>query len=241
MALPAGGRPFAGSCFAGRNDMAEFLVTLACADPLHLARDIEASRQGGAAGVHIDIMDGQYVPNFCMNFDQAAAIRNAYPDLAMDLHLMVARPEQWLPALERLRPQSVAFHTDATSFSYRLLGQIHRLGAESGIALNPSQPVDIILPLISQLDYVLLMAVEPGFSGQSMLPETVDRIRELVRLRREKQKKWKILLDGGVDFANAPLCAAAGADVLVGGALCCFAQPDVQQACRRLDSVLKAI
>ena len=148
--------------------MAGFTVTLACADPLCLGNDIEAARRGGAAGVHIDIMDGRYVPNLCMSFAQAGAIKESYPSLEMDIHMMVADPFCWVEELVRLQPQRVAVHLDSTPFTYRFLERMKAAGISPGVAWNPSQPLELLFPLARRIEYVLLMAVEPGFSGQSM-------------------------------------------------------------------------
>lgn len=218
--------------------MAEFTVTLACADPLHLAEDIEAASQGGASGLHIDIMDGHYVPNLCMSFDQLEAIRHAYPEMPVDVHLMVTQPFEWLSALYKSRPQRVAFHLDATSFSRRLLCQLQKEKIQAGLVINPSQPLHNLRPMLDQLDYVVLMAVEPGFSGQVMLPDTTERIRRLAEMRKESGRDFSIMVDGGVNFTNGRECAAAGADILVGGALCCFSSRNVQANCRTFAQTL---
>lgn len=216
-------------------DMASFTVTLACADPLRLAEDIEEARRGGAGGVHIDIMDGRYVPNLCMNFAQAEAIKEAYPSLAMDIHMMVEEPFRWAGELKRLKPERVAVHLGSTPFLYRFLCQMKEAGISPGVALNPSQPLELLSALAHRMDYILLMAVEPGFSGQRMLPETYGRIAALDDWRRREGLGFRIMVDGGVDLENGGLCIEAGADILVGGALVCFGQKEgVQESCRCL-------
>ena len=219
--------------------MAGFTVTLACADPLCLGNDIEAARRGGAAGVHIDIMDGRYVPNLCMSFAQAGAIKESYPSLEMDIHMMVADPFCWVEELVRLQPQRVAVHLDSTPFTYRFLERMKAAGISPGVAWNPSQPLELLFPLARRIEYVLLMAVEPGFSGQSMLQETYQRIAVVDAWRRREGLGFRIMVDGGVDLENGSLCVKAGADILVGGALVCFGQEGgVEAACRRLAKTL---
>lgn len=219
--------------------MAGFTVTLACADPLCLGDDIEAARRGGAAGVHIDVMDGRYVPNLCMSFAQAGAIKESYPSLEMDIHMMVADPFCWVEELVRLQPQRVAVHLDSTPFTYRFLERMKAAGISSGVAWNPSQPLELLFPLARRIEYVLLMAVEPGFSGQSMLQETYQRIAALDAWRRREGLGFRIMVDGGVDLENGSLCVKAGADILVGGAFVCFGQEGgVEAACRRLAKTL---
>ena len=219
--------------------MAGFTVTLACADPLCLGDDIEAARRGGAAGVHIDVMDGRYVPNLCMSFAQAGAIKESYPSLEMDIHMMVADPFCWVEELVRLQPQRVAVHLDSTPFTYRFLERMKAAGISPGVAWNPSQPLELLFPLARRIEYVLLMAVEPGFSGQSMLQETYQRIAALDAWRRREGLGFRIMVDGGVDLENGSLCVKAGADILVGGAFVCFGQEGgVAAACRRLAKTL---
>lgn len=213
--------------------MAILNPTLACADPLHLARDLDALERGGAGMLHVDVMDGHYVPNLCLNFDQAMAIRRAKPDLPMDLHLMVTDPFAWLDKLRAVNPTHVSFHLDATPFALRLISQLRAMGIHPGVVLNPSQPTELLDPVLDQVDYVLLMGVEPGFSGQSFLPQTLSRLAELDAKRRQRKLSFQIMVDGGIDHENGPACARAGADILVGGAFVCFDQPDGVEASSR--------
>ncbi len=213
--------------------MAILNPTLACADPLHLARDLDALERGGAGMLHVDVMDGHYVPNLCLNFDQAMAIRRAKPDLPMDLHLMVTDPFAWLDKLRAVNPTHVSFHLDATPFALRLISQLRAMGIHPGVVLNPSQPTELLDPVLDQVDYVLLMGVEPGFSGQSFLPQTLSRLAELDAKRRQRKLSFQIMVDGGIDHENGPACARAGADILVGGAFVCFGQPDGVEASSR--------
>ncbi len=207
--------------------------TLACADPLHLAREIDDVVAGGARMLHVDVMDGHYVPNLCLSFDQAAAIKRYRPDIPMDIHLMADRPFDWLGELERVHPEMASFHLDATPFALRMVKKIQALGIQAGVVLNPSQPVSLLDEVIDQVDYVLLMGVEPGFSGQRFFEQTYRRLAELDRLRKQRQLSFRILVDGGIDFENGPRCAALGADILVGGAFVCFGQPDGIEASAR--------
>lgn len=215
--------------------------TLACADPLHLARDIDAAAAGGAGMLHVDVMDGHYVPNFCLSLDQAAAIRAYRPDLPVDVHLMVTDPFAWLEPLAKIRPAMAAFHLDATPFARRMIARLRELDIRPGVVLNPSQPVELLDELLDKVDYVLLMGVEPGFSGQKFFPETYRRLEQLAARRRERNLQFSIMVDGGIDFENGPRCAALGADILVGGAFVCFGQPDgITASARRFVESLAA-
>lgn len=214
--------------------MAILNPTIACADILHLSRDIEELIAGGAGMLHIDIMDGHYVPNICLSFAQAQAIRRAFPEIPMDVHLMVTDPFRWLENLEVLRPRMAAFHVDATPFPLRMLRRLKELDISAGVALNPAQPVSVLEEIAGELDYVLLMSVDPGFSGQAFYQQTYRRLEELQELRRRMRPELRIMVDGGIDFENGPVCARAGADILVGGAFVCFGQPEgIRQSAAR--------
>ena len=213
--------------------MAILNPTLAFADPLRLAEDVDALVRGGAEMLHIDIMDGHYVPNLCLSFDQAAAIRRYCPQLPMDLHLMVENPFAWLEQLAELAPDRVSFHLDSTPFALRFIDRLRALGIRPGAALNPSQPLGVLDEVLACVDFVLVMGVEPGFSGQRFLARTPERVGALAGLRRERGLAFSITVDGGVDHVNGPACAAAGADILVGGAFVCFGQPDGIEASSR--------
>ena len=206
--------------------MAILSPTLACADPLHLARDIDAVLAGGAGMLHIDVMDGHYVPNTCLSVDQARAIKAAYPGVPMDVHLMVTNPEAYVEKLAAFRPEYVTFHNDAAPECAALLRAFKARGMGAGLALGPDQPVEVLRAVAPLLDFVLLMGVRPGFSGQTFLPATPGRLDALVRLRADTGARFLISVDGGIDFENGPDCARRGADVLVGGAFVCFGQPD---------------
>ena len=213
--------------------MAILNPTLACADPLRLADDLDALARGGAGMLHVDVMDGHYVPNLCLNFDQAAAIKKYCPTLPMDVHLMVSEPFAWLEKLRALAPEYASFHLDATPFAVRLIGQLRAAGIKPGVVLNPAQPVEALAEVLPLVDYVLLMGVEPGFSGQSFLPRTYEKLRRLAEARRQQGLGFFILVDGGIDHQNGPECARLGADALVGGAFVCFGQPDGVEASSR--------
>lgn len=222
--------------------MAILNPTMACADPLHLADNVDALVRGGAEMLHIDIMDGHYVPNLCLSFDQAAAIHRYCPRLPLDLHLMVDDPFAWLEQLEELAPGYTSFHLDSTPFALRLIDRLRNLHIRPGVALNPSQPLASLEEVLARVDFVLVMGVEPGFSGQRFLERTTERIRALAGLRQERGLTFSIMVDGGLDHTSGPACAQAGADILVGGAFVCFGQPDgIEQSCRRFLAAVQPV
>jgi ribulose-phosphate 3-epimerase len=133
----------------------------------------------------------------------------------------------------------VSFHTDATSFARRALGAIHGLGMKGGVAINPSQPVEVIEPFIQDIDYAVLMTVEPGYAGQRFMADSLPRVSELARLRSRHERDFLISIDGGVDYPNAVECALRGAEVYVTGIYTVFRQSDgLSDACRRFDRTL---
>lgn len=212
--------------------MAIFAPTLACADPLNLEENMRLMEHAGAKMWHIDIMDGHYVPNLCFSFEQAIAIQRI-SSLPVDVHLMVQQPERWIGQLEYLRPHSVAFHVDATSFPIRMIRQLKERDIRPGIALNPGQPVSILKEILPLVDYILLMAVEPGYSGQRFLTNTFEKLKQLNWWRIEKKTSFSIMVDGGIDFENAPCCVRMGADILIGGTFVWGNQSEgIENACK---------
>lgn len=220
--------------------MAILNPTLACADIMHLSKEIEEVVAGGAQMLHIDIMDGHYVPNICLSFDQARAVRNAFPQMPMDIHLMVTEPFQWLDELEKLKPEMAAFHLGTTPFPLRMVRCIQKMEIQAGIVLNPTQPVSMVEEILVDLNYVLVMGVEPGFSGQNFCKHVYEKIRELAELRKKNHLPFKIMVDGGINFENGPKCVEEGADILVGGAFVCFGQAEgISESARRFVRVIE--
>lgn len=201
----------------------ELLVnpTLACGNFLNYKENLDILEQVGNTILHLDVMDGHYVPNLCFNLDQIRGIRQNYPFL-LDVHLMVTNPEDYIEPLKSAGADYVSFHLDATSFSIRLIRQIQKMGMKAGVVLNPSQPVSLLSEIVPCVDYILLMGVEPGFSGQSFIPGTIDKIRALSRIREQQNLKFLIEADGGIDDDNSVVCLRAGADILVSGAFGVF-------------------
>lgn len=212
--------------------MVTFAPTLACADPLNLERDMKELLCGGAAMWHIDVMDGCYVPNICFGWEQTEAIAKR-GELPVDLHLMTQQPEKWMDRLRALRPARAAFHVDATSFSIRLINWLREEKIRPGIALNPSQPVELLEEVLPLADYVLLMAVEPGFSGQKFLQSTYKKLQKLQDLRSARNLNFQIMVDGGIAADTGKRCVMLGADALVTGAFVWTNRPEgIAAACK---------
>lgn len=193
------------------------LPSLANSDFLTLGSDLDAFIDAGVKAVHVDVMDGHYVPNLCFSVDMVRSLRRNHPDLVIDAHLMVDDLIPYIGPLQQAGCDAVSFHLDSTRFARRAVTQIQAAGMRAGVALNPSTPIDSIVPVLPYLDYVVLMTVEPGFAGQSFLPGSLERLEALAALRDRESPDALIQIDGGVTFEMARACAEAGADALVTG------------------------
>lgn len=210
------------------------LPSLANCNMLHIGEQIDALVKGGVQMVHVDIMDGHYVPNLCFPASIVHYIKTEYPELKIDVHMMVLDPMQYIPKLKEYGADYVSFHIDSTPFCVRTLKAIKEAGMKCGVAINPSQRIDVIQPFFQLLDYVVLMAVEPGFAGQRFLDGQLERLEELERFRRENQADYLISIDGGIDYYHAEECLKRGADMLVTGIYVVFDQEiGIDAACRR--------
>jgi ribulose-phosphate 3-epimerase len=173
----------------------------------------------GAAGrclVHVDVMDGRFVPNITLGMPVVAALRRETA-LVLDCHLMIAEPSRYALEFVKAGADWVSIHQEADPHCHRTLGAIRQAGAKAGIVLNPGTPVEALTDLVGAFDFALLMSVNPGFGGQAFIPRTLDKIRRLDALRRSAGEPFTIQVDGGVGPDNAAALVAAGADVLVAG------------------------
>src|SRR5690554_3601035 len=154
-------------------------------DILRLGEQIHQLIQGKVKMLHIDLMDGHYVPNLYLPISIVKTIKEAYPDTLTDIHLMVDNPQDYIDILHEYGADYVSFHMDSTNFSIRLLRKIRSYGMKAGVVINPSQRMDTIEPIIDYLDYVVQMTVEPGFAGQKFMDGSLERLEELDGIRRK--------------------------------------------------------
>jgi ribulose-phosphate 3-epimerase len=209
---------------------------------LKMGEQVEELVAGGIHWFHVDIMDGHYVPNLCFPVKIVGELKAAYPQIAVDVHLMTSDPMAYFPLLAEQKADYVSFHMDASNFSLRCLTTIKNLGMKAGVVINPSQRISVIEPVIGMIDYAVLMTVEPGYAGQRFLTSSLPRLSELVSLRKKSGRDFLISIDGGVDYPNAVECAKLGAEVYITGIYTVFAQPEgITEACKKFNRTLNEV
>ncbi len=197
--------------------------SLLSADWTRAGEQVEELKRLGAGWLHFDAMDGHFVPNLSFGALFLHAFR-AHSDLHFDAHLMVANPAERIPEFLDAGANSISVHAECQPHLHRLVHAIKSGGALAGAVLNPATPLDCLEWILPDLDYVLIMSVNPGFGGQKFLPLALPKIRDLARMREERGLAFYIQVDGGVSAANAEELVRAGADILVAGSAV-FAPP----------------
>ena len=190
--------------------------SLLAADFLHLDNEIEMINRSEAEWLHLDVMDGVFVPNISFGFPVLEAVAKKCTK-ALDVHFMIVHPEQYIKQTAKLGAMMMNVHYEACTHLHRTIQEIHDAGMKAGVTLNPSTPVCVLEDIIKDVDMVLLMSVNPGFGGQTFIENTIDKVKRLRQLIEEKGSKALIEVDGGVQSETAPRLVAAGVDVLVSG------------------------
>lgn len=190
--------------------------SLLAADFTNLQREISMINDSDADMLHLDVMDGVFVPNISFGFPVMQAVAKICRK-PLDVHLMIVEPEKWIGPVRDLGAAIMNVHQEACLHLYSTVADIKKAGMKAAVTLNPATPVSTLTDIIADLDMVLLMSVEPGFGGQKFIPHTLDKIRELRQLIAATGSKAEIEIDGGVNTTTAPKLAEAGADILVAG------------------------
>jgi ribulose-phosphate 3-epimerase len=206
--------------------------SIIASDYLALGEAVRAVEAGGADYVHVDVMDGLFVPNITVGPGVVKALRKA-TSLPLDVHLMIRDPERYLDEFAKAGASVITVHLEATTHLHRTVSAIHALGLEAGVALNPATPVGALEEIVADLDVVLVMSVNPGYSWQTFIPRSESKTAAVRQLIERSGSRARIELDGGVDEGNIGRLAAAGGSVFVAGAAV-FGSADPGRAVRAL-------
>jgi ribulose-phosphate 3-epimerase len=201
-------------------------------DYARLGEEVAAAARGGASLVHVDVMDGHFVPNITLGPPIVASLHKATP-LPLDVHLMIENADRYLQAFVDAGAAWISLHQEAVPHLQRQVAFLRERGVRAGVALNPATPLATLDEVLPELDYVLVMSVNPGFGGQKFIPAALDKIRRLRRIIQDRGLKAQIEVDGGVDLGNIRSLVEAGAEVLVAGSAV-FGHGDPESAARRL-------
>ncbi len=202
------------------------------ADFSRLGEHVREAEAGGADLIHVDVMDGHFVPNITIGPLVVEAL-NRVTDLPLDVHLMIENPDRYIETFARAGADYITVHAEATVHLDRLLSQIRDLGVKAGVSLNPATPPDVLEYVWDKIDLLLVMSVNPGFGGQKFIPAVLPKIRELADARRRGLWSGELEVDGGIGIETAGLVVEAGAEVLVAGSAV-FGEADVASAIARI-------
>jgi ribulose-phosphate 3-epimerase len=194
----------------------ELLPSILASDFARLADEVHAAEAGGGTVIHVDVMDGHFVPNLTLGPPLVKSLRK-HTNLPFDVHMMVERPDDFVGAFAEAGANWMSVHYEACPHLHRSLSLIREQGMEPGVVINPATAVEAILPVLPMVHHVLVMSVNPGFGGQKFIPFSLEKIRRLKELRQELGLTFRIEVDGGVDAETIASVVTAGADLLVAG------------------------
>lgn len=196
--------------------MFEIAPSLLSADFTRLGDDIRSAGEGGATVLHVDVMDGRFVPNITIGLPVVRSIRK-FTDLTIDAHLMIEEPGRYAAEFAKAGADMVSIHVEADAHLHRTIASIKDAGAKAGVAINPATPISALDEILPYADFVLLMSVNPGFGGQKFIPTVLEKLSRLRRIIEERGLNTRIEIDGGIDKTNIAEIVKAGADIIVAG------------------------
>jgi ribulose-phosphate 3-epimerase len=217
--------------------MAEIAPSILSADFARLADQVEALREAGARMIHVDVMDGHFVPNITLGPPVVQSLRKA-TNLLLDCHLMIEEPDRYAPDFIAAGAQMVSVHQEASRHLHRSVALIREHGASPGVVINPATPVSTLDEILEFVDFILVMSVNPGFGGQKFIPSAVGKIRRLDQARRDRRLNFRIEIDGGISESNVGEVVAAGCDIVVAGSSV-FGSGDPQGAFQRMSHAIE--
>ena len=217
--------------------MIELAPSILSADFARLGEQVNRAAEGGGTLIHVDVMDGHFVPNITMGPMVVAAVRRC-TSLPLEAHLMITNPQEYIEEFAKAGADVIIVHQEVCSHLHRVIQQIKGCGKMAGVALNPSTPVSLLVDVLSLIDLVLIMTVNPGFGGQEFIPEALPKISRVRQMIDARNLKCDIEVDGGVHEQTAPLAVQAGANLLVAGSAIYNDSESVEQAMERLRKVI---
>ena len=217
--------------------MAKLAPSLLSADFIKLGEQIDILKSKGISYLHFDVMDGIFVPNISIGIPVLKSIRS-YTDMVLDVHLMITQPERYIDAFSAAGADIINVHYEATDKHIEIFKRIRELGKTPAITIKPRTSWKEIIPLLKYVDMVLVMSVEPGFGGQSFIPESLNNVRGLKEYRDNHGLAFDIEIDGGINLENAEKVASAGADILVAGSSV-FSKGDISEQTEKFMDILE--